>query len=50
MGGACNTNGGRRTRIGYWWENSEVKRPKHRWVHNIKINLGEIGWGWCALH
>jgi hypothetical protein len=26
-------------------------RPKRRWVDNIKINLGEIGWGglyWCG--
>jgi hypothetical protein len=20
-------------------------RPRHRWVDNIKIDLGEIGWG-----
>jgi hypothetical protein len=24
---------------GYWWE-----RPRHRWVDNIKIDLGDIGW------
>jgi hypothetical protein len=34
--------------IGYWWEKPEVKRvlgrQKHRWVNNIKMNLGEMGW------
>jgi hypothetical protein len=24
-------------------------RPRRRWVDNIKINLGEIGWSWCVL-
>jgi hypothetical protein len=27
-------------------------RPRHRWVDNIKMNLGEIGWGsmdWIGL-
>jgi hypothetical protein len=27
-------------------------RPRHRWVHNIRMNLGEIGWGgadWIGL-
>jgi hypothetical protein len=22
-----------------------VRRPRHRWVANIKMDLGEIGWG-----
>jgi hypothetical protein len=21
-----------------------LRRPRHRWVDNIKLNLGEIGW------
>jgi hypothetical protein len=21
-----------------------LRRPRHRWVNNIKIDLGEIGW------
>jgi hypothetical protein len=33
--------------VGYWWE-PEGKRPlgrqRHRWVDNIKIDLGETGW------
>jgi hypothetical protein len=24
-------------------------RPRHRWVDNIKIDLGEIGWDWIDL-
>jgi hypothetical protein len=24
---------------------SPLGRPRHRWVHNIKIDLLEIGWG-----
>jgi hypothetical protein len=27
-------------------------RPRHRWVDNIKMDLGEIGWGgvdWICL-
>jgi hypothetical protein len=35
--------------IGCWWESQkEVKRslgrPRRRWVDNIKMDLGEIGW------
>jgi hypothetical protein len=24
-------------------------RPRQRWVDNIRMNLGEIGLGWCGL-
>jgi hypothetical protein len=27
-------------------------RPRRRWVHNIRMNLGEVGWGdvdWIGL-
>jgi hypothetical protein len=48
--------GGRRTRIGYWWESQSgkwpLRRPKHRWVDNIKVDLGEVGWSdvyWIGL-
>jgi hypothetical protein len=27
--------------IGYWWK---ARRPRHRWVSNVKIDLREIGW------
>jgi hypothetical protein len=26
-------------------ENIPLGRPRRRWVHNIKIDLREIGWG-----
>jgi hypothetical protein len=29
-----------------------LRRPKHRWVDNIKMDLAEIGWGdvdWICL-
>jgi hypothetical protein len=32
--------------VGYWWESQkERQRQRHRWVDNIKIDLGEIGLG-----
>jgi hypothetical protein len=27
-------------------------RPRHKWVHNIRMDLGEVGWGyvyWIGL-
>jgi hypothetical protein len=25
-------------------------RPRHRWVHKIRMDLGEVGWGmWTGL-
>jgi hypothetical protein len=53
MGGACSSN----------WEKIYVtsgkpegkrplRRPRHRWVDNIKMNLGEMGWrgkDWIGL-
>jgi hypothetical protein len=30
--------------IGYWWESQKEKRPRRRWVDNIRMDLGEIGW------
>jgi hypothetical protein len=26
-----------------------VGRPRRRWVDNNRIDLGEVGWGWCGL-
>jgi hypothetical protein len=41
--------GRRGTRTDYWWGKSEGKRPlgrpKRRWVDNIRMYLGEVGWG-----
>jgi hypothetical protein len=43
--------------IGYWWGKSEregpLQRPSLRWVDNIKMDLGEVGWGdvdWIGLN
>jgi hypothetical protein len=48
--------GRRRMYIGYWWGKPEGKRslgrPRHRWLDNIKMDLGETGWGgieWISL-
>jgi hypothetical protein len=33
--------------IGYWWENQrerDLGRPRCRWMNNIRMDLGEIGW------
>jgi hypothetical protein len=42
--------------IHYWYENRREKRPLGRprrmWMDNIKMELGEIGWGdvdWIGL-
>jgi hypothetical protein len=47
MGRACSTNGRRAMHMGYWWESD-----KRRWVNNIKMCLGGIGWDgrdWIGL-
>jgi hypothetical protein len=35
--------------IGYWWESQRERdplgRPRWRWVDNVMMDLGEIGWG-----
>jgi hypothetical protein len=56
MGGSCSTNGGRRgTHVGYWWESQRERAlggPRRRWVDNIRMDLGEVGWGdvdWIGL-
>jgi hypothetical protein len=48
--------GRRGTRLGYWWEKPEGKRPlgrpRRRWVDNIRMDVGEVGWGdvdWIGL-
>jgi hypothetical protein len=42
--------------IGYWWETRRgerpLGRPRQRCVDNIRMDLGEIGWGgvnWIGL-
>jgi hypothetical protein len=49
--------GRRGTLIGYWWVSQRERetplgRPKHWWVDNVKMDLGEVGWGdvdWIGL-
>jgi hypothetical protein len=49
MGGSCSTNGEKRNAYRLFMGKPEVKRPlgipRRRWVDNIKIGLGEVGWG-----
>jgi hypothetical protein len=37
------------TCIGHWWESqkelSQMARLRRRWVDNIRMDVGEIGWG-----
>jgi hypothetical protein len=57
MSGPCSTNWGEEERlIDYWWGKPEgkrpLRRPKRRWMDNIRIDLGEVGWGdvdWIGL-
>jgi hypothetical protein len=48
MGRACSTNGEKRNAYRILVGKPEAKRPrgrlKRRWVDNIKIDLGVIGW------
>jgi hypothetical protein len=47
--------GRRGTRIGYWWESQReriTRKTKRRWVDNIRMDLGEVGWSdvdWIVL-
>jgi hypothetical protein len=49
MGRAYSTNGEKinacRILVGKLEGKRPVGRPMHRWADNIKIDLGEIGWG-----
>jgi hypothetical protein len=46
---ACSTKGGEEERIyvtdGKTRRKEPIGRPRHRWVDNIKMNLGMKGWG-----
>jgi hypothetical protein len=48
LGTACSTNGGAEDctsiLVGKPEVNRPLRRPRRRWVHNIKIDLREIGW------
>jgi hypothetical protein len=49
MGGPCSTNGEKRNAYRLLVEKQEGKRPlgrpRCRWVDNIRMDLGEVGWG-----
>jgi hypothetical protein len=56
MGGPCSTNGEKRNAyrllVGKPEGKRPVGRPRHRWVDNIRTDLGEVGWGdvdWIGL-
>jgi hypothetical protein len=56
MGGLCSTNGEKRNAYRLLVGKPEGKRPlgrpRHRWVDNVRMDLGEVGWGdvdWIGL-
>jgi hypothetical protein len=56
MGGACSTNEEKRNEYRLLVGKPEGKRPlgrpRRRWADNIKMDLGEVGWGgvdWIGL-
>jgi hypothetical protein len=48
MGGPCSTNGEKsdayRLLVGKPEGRRPLGRPRHRWVDNIRMDLGEVGW------
>jgi hypothetical protein len=56
MGGPCSTNEEKRNAyrvlVGKSEGNRPLRRPRRRWVNNIKRDLVEVGWGdvdWICL-
>jgi hypothetical protein len=56
MGGACSANGEKRNAYRVLVGEPEGKRPlerrRRRWADNIRMDLGEVGWGdveWIGL-
>jgi hypothetical protein len=56
MGGACSTNREKRNASRLLVRKPERKRPlgkpNRRWMDNIRMDLGEVGWGdvdWIGL-
>jgi hypothetical protein len=53
MGGACGTNGKKRNAyrllVGRQEGKSPLGRPRSRWMDNIWMDLGEIGFGGRGL-
>jgi hypothetical protein len=54
MGGPCSTNEEKRNAyrllMGKPLEKGPLGRPRCRWVDNIRMDLGEVGWSmWTGL-
>jgi hypothetical protein len=56
MGRICSTNGEKRNAyrllVGKPQGKRPLGRPRHRWVDNIRMDLGKVGWsdvGWIGL-
>jgi hypothetical protein len=56
MGGSCSTNGKKRNAyrllVGKPETKRRLERIRRRWVDNIRMDLGEVGWGdvdWIGL-
>jgi hypothetical protein len=56
MGGACSTNEEKRNAyrlfVGKLEGKRHLGRPRRRWMDNIRMDLGEVGWGdvdWIGL-
>jgi hypothetical protein len=56
LGGSCSTNGEKRNAyrllVGKPEGKRQLGRPRCRWVDNIRMDLGEVGWddvGWIGL-
>jgi hypothetical protein len=56
MGRPCSTNGEKRNAYRLLVGKPEGKRPlvkpRRRWVNNIRMDIGEVGWGdvgWIGL-
>jgi hypothetical protein len=56
MSGACRTDGGEEELVCVICRKSRGKRPlgrlRRRWVDNVRMDLGKIGWGdinWIGL-
>jgi hypothetical protein len=56
MGGPCSTNGEKRKAyrllVGKPEGMRTLGRPRRRWVDNVRIDFGEVGWGnvdWIGL-
>jgi hypothetical protein len=49
MGGPCSTNGEKRNAyrslVGKPEGKRSLGRPRRQWLDNIRMDLGEVGWG-----